>query len=99
MSLVEIKDFNPFIDNKPFFDQPLKNKQEPYEKFIKISRNDGYITRNLLGYLYHQKYYKLIGKMSQGKPMRAFLNKIICRKIRGRRWCNNIILTNCNGTI
>ena len=61
MPLVEIKGFNPFIDNKPFFNQPLKNKQEPYEKFVKMSRNDGYITGNLLGYLYHQKYYKCIG--------------------------------------
>ena len=26
MSLVEIKDFNALIDNKPFFDQSIKNK-------------------------------------------------------------------------
>ena len=32
MPLVEIKDFNTFIDNKPFFDQLVKNKQESYEK-------------------------------------------------------------------
>ena len=30
--LVEIKDFNALVDHKPFFDQPLKNKQEAYEK-------------------------------------------------------------------
>ena len=34
MPLVEIKDFNALIDNKPFFDQPVKNKQEAYEKLI-----------------------------------------------------------------
>ena len=28
ISLVEIKDFNALIDNKTFFDQPLKTKQE-----------------------------------------------------------------------
>ena len=28
MPLVEIKDFNAFIDNKPFFHQQVKNKQE-----------------------------------------------------------------------
>ena len=33
MSLVEIKDFNALIDNKSFFDQPVKNKQA-YEKPI-----------------------------------------------------------------
>ena len=36
-----------------------KNKQA-YEKLIEMSRNNDY-TRNLLDYLYHQKYYKLIG--------------------------------------
>ena len=40
MPLVEIKDFNALIDNKPFFDQPVKNKQEAYEKLIEMSRND-----------------------------------------------------------
>ena len=28
MPLVEIKDFNVLIENKPFSDQPVKNKQE-----------------------------------------------------------------------
>ena len=54
MPLVEIKDFNALIDNKPFFDQPVKNKQEAYEKLIEVSRNDDYTTGNLLDYLYHQ---------------------------------------------
>ena len=58
---VEIKDFNALFDNKPFFDQPVKNKQEAYEKLIEMSRNDDYTTGNLLDYLYHQKYYKVIG--------------------------------------
>ena len=31
MPLVEIKDFKAIIVNKPFFDQPVKNKQEAYE--------------------------------------------------------------------
>ena len=42
MLLVEIKDFNVLIDNKPFFDQPVKSKQEAYEKRIEMSRNDDY---------------------------------------------------------
>ena len=32
MTLVEIKDFNVLIDNKPFLDQPVKSKQEEYGK-------------------------------------------------------------------
>ena len=61
MLLVEIKYFNALIDNKPFCDQPVKSKQEEYEKLIEMSRNDDYTTGNLLDYLYHQNYYKLIG--------------------------------------
>ena len=38
MPLVEIKDCNTWTENKPFFDQPVKNKQEPYEKLIEILR-------------------------------------------------------------
>ena len=60
MPLVEIKDFNSLIDNKSLFDQPLKNKQETYEKLIEESRNNDYSTVNLLDFLYHQNYYKLI---------------------------------------
>ena len=61
MRLVEIKDFNALIDNKPFFDRPVKNKQEAYEKLIEISKNDDYAIGNLLDFSYHQNYYKLIG--------------------------------------
>ena len=59
--LVEIKDFNILVDNKPPFNQPVKNKQEAYEKHIEMSKNNDYTTGNLLDYLYHQNYYKLIG--------------------------------------
>ena len=59
--LLETIHSNALIDNKPLFDQPVKNKQEAYEKLIEMSRNDEYTTENLLDYLCHQKYYKLIG--------------------------------------
>ena len=42
IQLVEIEDFNTLIDNKPFQYQLLKNKQEAYEKFVEMSRNDDY---------------------------------------------------------
>ena len=45
-----------------FFDQPVKQKQEAYEKLIEMARNNDYTTGDLLDYLYHQNYYKLIGK-------------------------------------
>ena len=50
-------DFNAWIDNKPIFDQPVKNKQEACEKLIEISRNDYYTTGNVLDFSYHQNYY------------------------------------------
>ena len=66
MILVEIKYFNrlidfALIDNKLFLDQPVKSKHEAYEKRVEMSRNNDYTTWNLSDYLYHQKYYKLIG--------------------------------------
>lgn len=47
--LVQIKDFNTFVDNRPFFDQLLKNKQETYEKPFEMSRNDDF----------HRKFIRL----------------------------------------
>ena len=44
MPLVETKDFNVLINNKPLFDQLVKNKHEAYEKLIEMPRNDDYTT-------------------------------------------------------
>ena len=49
---VEVKDLNVLIDGKPFFDIPVKNKEEAYEAIIEMSRNNDYITGNLLDYEY-----------------------------------------------
>ena len=61
ISSVEIKYFNTLIDNKPFFNQPVKNKQKAFEKLIEMSKNDDYTTGNVLDYLYYQNSYELIG--------------------------------------
>ena len=61
MSFVEIKNLIALIDNKPFFDQSTKDKQEAYGKLVEMSRNNDCVTGKLLHYLYHQNYYKLIG--------------------------------------
>ena len=58
--LVEMKDFNASIDNKRFIDQTVKNKKEEHEKLVEMSKSDYYPTGNLLHYLYHQIYRKLI---------------------------------------
>ena len=57
---VEIKDFNVLIDGKSFFDLPVKNEEEAYEKIIEMSNNNDYTTGNLSDFGYFKKNYKLI---------------------------------------
>ena len=57
---IEIKDFNVLIDGKPFFEIPVKNKEEAYEAIIEMSKNNDYTTDNLLDYEYFKDHYKLI---------------------------------------
>ena len=57
---VEIKDCNVLIDGKSFFDLPVKNEEEAYEKIIEMSNNNDYTTGNLLDFAYFKKNYKLI---------------------------------------
>ena len=57
---IEIKDFNDLIDRKSFFDLPVKNKEEAYEKIIDMSNNNDYKTGNLLDFRYFKENYKLI---------------------------------------
>ena len=57
---VEIKDFNVLINEKSFFDVPVKSKEEAYEKIMSNSKNSDYTTGNFLDYEYFSKHYKLI---------------------------------------
>ena len=57
---VEIKDFNVLIDGKSFFNLPVKNEEEAYEKIMDMSNNNDYTTGNLLDFAYFKKHYKLI---------------------------------------
>ena len=56
----KIKDFNVLIDGKIFFDFPVKNEEEAYEKNIDMSNNNDYTTDNLLDFAYLKKNYKLL---------------------------------------
>ena len=38
----------------------MKNKQNVYEKLVEMSRDNNFITGNLLAYFCHQIYYKPI---------------------------------------
>ena len=57
---VQIKDFNVLIDGKNFFDLPVKNEEEAYEKNIEMSNNNDYMTGNLLDFAYYKENYRLI---------------------------------------
>ena len=46
----EMKDLIVLIDGKPFFDLPVKNEEEAYEKSIEMSSNNDYTTGNLLDF-------------------------------------------------
>ena len=54
------KDINVLVDRKSFFDEPLKNEEEAFEKIIEISKNNDYTNGNFLDYEYFSKHYKLI---------------------------------------
>ena len=56
---VETKDFNVLNDGKPFFEIPVKNKEEAYEAIIEMSKNNDYTTGNLLDYEYFKDQFKL----------------------------------------
>ena len=55
-----MKYFNVLIDGKPFFEIPVKNKEEVYEAIIEMSKNNDYITGNFLNNEYFKDHYKLI---------------------------------------
>ena len=55
-----IRNVNVLIDGKPFFEVLVKNKEEAYEQIIERSKNDYYITDNLLHYEYMKDHYKKI---------------------------------------
>ena len=57
---VEVKDFNVLTDGKPFFEIPVKNKEEAYEAIIEMSKNNDYKTGNLLDYEYFKDHYNSI---------------------------------------
>ena len=55
-----IKDFNVLIDGEGFFDMPVKNEEEAFEKIIELSNSTDYTTVNLLDFAYFKENYKLI---------------------------------------
>ena len=57
---VRIINFNVLIDGKSFFDLPVKNEEEAYEKIMDMSNNNNYTAGNLLDFAYYKENYRLI---------------------------------------
>ena len=59
---VEIKDYNFMIDEKNFFDQPVKSDTRTYDNIRKIANGqvDDCTTGCLLDYNYFNQHYKII---------------------------------------
>ena len=57
---IQIKDYNVLIDGKSFFNLPVKNEEEAYEKIIKMSNNVDCTTGNLLDFAYFKENCRLI---------------------------------------
>ena len=49
---VEIKDDKVLIDLQPFYDIPIKNKEQTYKKITELFNHDNYTTKNSLTYEY-----------------------------------------------
>ena len=60
MPNVEIKDYNVLIDLQPFYDIPIKNKEQTYETITELFNLDNYTTGNSLTYEYFCNHYKVI---------------------------------------
>ena len=50
-----MKDFNVLIDGKIFFDLPVKNEEEAFEKIIEMSNNNDYTTDSLSDFVSFKK--------------------------------------------
>ena len=57
---VEIKDYNVIIDGEPFYEVPIKNKEETYKAIAELIRSDLVRTGNEFDFDYFCEHNKLI---------------------------------------
>ena len=57
---VEIKHYNVIMEGEPFYEIPIKNKEETYKTIIELIRSDILRTGNEFNFDYFCEYYKLI---------------------------------------
>ena len=58
---VEIRDYNVILDGQtPFYEIPVKNKEETYKVIAKLIQTDNFATGNSFNYEYFCTHYRLI---------------------------------------
>ena len=57
---VEIKDYNVILEREPFYEIPIKNKEETYKAITELIRDDLVRTGNEFYFEYFSEHYKLI---------------------------------------
>ena len=77
MPLVEIKYLIALTDNKPFFDQSVRNKQKEYEKLVEMSKNNDYKTGNYMIICIIKFIINFLAKTYQNKKLRISLENLI----------------------
>ena len=78
---VEIKGYNVLIDLQPFYDLPIKKKEQTYKAITELINHDNYTTGNSLTYEYFCNHYKLIAidlskQISEFKNEQNFIGKL-----------------------
>ena len=82
-----IKHFKVLIDEKNFFDLPIKNEEESDKKIIEISKNNDYTTDNLLDFIFLKEHYKIIANdLSKRTKLKDSQQIIIIGRILAARW-------------
>ena len=76
MPNVKIKDYNVLIDLQPFYDIPIKSKEQTYKAITELFNHDNYTTGNSLTYEYFCNHYKLIA-IDLSKQNSEFQNRQI----------------------
>ena len=57
---VEKKDYNVIVDGEPFYETPMKNKEETYKAITELIRSNLLRTGNEFNFHYFSGHYKLI---------------------------------------
>ena len=85
---VEIKDYNVIIDGEPFYEIPIKNKEETYKAITELIRYDLLRTGNEFNFEYFCEHYKLIA-IDLSKQKSDLKNQQI--NFVGGNWLNGTI--------